>query len=191
MLPLVDADIREVYDHYILQSEDMGRKYQLYDGIKQQEIEIATDEKLKISGNQKYMLKYKLKENKLAKQYFFDVEIRNTSNEILSKGIIPTVGEDNYESHDVLYPFNNGKGFVISSNESMLTVYSVDKNQFSISGTILNKALLDFRMSDDASDIICLFYNEDASENMLRKYKFNDGKYILCGKRFKEESIFP
>ncbi|MBK8668622.1 MAG: hypothetical protein IPN89_03815 [Saprospiraceae bacterium] len=136
---------------------------------------------LRYLGIKNICLNTNSKENKLAKQYFFDVEIRNTSNEILSKGIIPAVGEDNYESHDALYPFNNGKGFVIMSEyPDKVTVYSADKNEFSISGTILNqnKALAGFIMTDDASDIVCLFYDENTYKSYLENYKLSNGQLI-------------
>ncbi len=179
VLPVEVANITEAYDHYILKVSEYESKYELYDGTKQQNIEIAIDEKLEISENQNYMLKYKLKENKLAKEYFFEVQILNSSNEIISKGIIPAVGEDNYESHDVLYPFNNGKGLIIwSEYPERLTVYIAEKNKFVIAGTIFNenKILTDFKISDDASDIICLFYDENEGKSYLDNHQLSNGK---------------
>lgn len=182
MLPLVDADIKQVFDHYILQDSNNSFKYHLYDGNKQQTIEISPDEKFEISGNQKFMLRTSVKGNRLAKQHFLDITMINTSNEVLYKGIIPAISEDNYETHDYVYPLNNGKGLVIYSEEAnILTLFIIQDSKLKEVGKIKKKEsiIVGFKMTDDGSDIICLDYNEESEQYTLANYFQKNDKFSL------------
>lgn len=182
MLPLEDADIKEVYDHYILQDTSNSYKYHIYDGVRQQVVEISPDEKFEISGNQKFMVRTLVKGNRLAKQHFLDITMLNTSNEVLYKGIIPAIGEDNYESHDYVYPLNTGKGIVIHSEEAnILTLFIIQNSKLREVGKIKKKEtiIVGFKMTDDGSDIICLDYNEELGQYTLSNYGLRQDKLSL------------
>jgi hypothetical protein len=106
----------------------------------------------------------------------------NTSNEVLYKGIIPAIGEDNYESHDYVYPLNTGKGFVIHSEEAnILTLFIIQDSKLTKVGKINNKEsiIVGFKMTNDGSNIICLDYNEESGQYTLANYGLRQDKLSL------------
>ena len=185
ILPLEDADITEVYDHYILQDTANNRKYHFYDGNKQQAVDFSEpDVHIQVSRNQKYLTKMSLIQNKMSNQYFLDVELRDASNTIIAKQSIPSAYQDYYdEFRDEIIPLEDGSGFIQIGRRlglsCFVTGYKLVGNKF-IKKFQLDKPanfLYDIKSNDDGSKIALVYEsdNENTEKYTLALYNMHKG----------------
>lgn len=185
MLPLEEADITEVYDHYILQDTANNQKYHFYDGSKQQTVDFSgPDVHIQVSRNGKYLSKMKLVQNKMSNQYFLDVELRDASNKIIAKQPIPSAYQDYYdEIRDDIVPLEDGSGFLQIGRRLGITYwvtgYKMEESKF-VKKFQINQPksfLHDLKVNDDGSKVV-IKYNtqtENYESDTLALYSMEKG----------------
>lgn len=165
-LPLEEADITEVYGHYILQDTANYQKYHFYDGNKQQTIDFRETEGglVQLSRNQKYLTNMDLIQNKMSNQYFLNVELRDVRNRTLAKQSIPSAYQDYYdELSDEIIPLEDGSGFIQIGRRLGISCwvagYKIEGSKFIKKFQIdkPNCFLHDIKANEDGSKIVLKF----------------------------------